>query len=88
MTDLVAKLTYVNIDSIVRHEIERRAEWITTWFGDRCEDMDPGCIICRLWTQHDVFVKSVLCGPETCDPVQSLVVDKAMDHFKSHGFSV
>ena len=80
MTDLV--------DEMVRQEIERRAEWITTWFGDRCEDVDPGCIICRLWTQHDVFVKSVAIPKRDMNPVQSLVVDKAMDHFKSHGFSV
>jgi hypothetical protein len=47
------------IDVEFRIEIRRRSEWIENWYGSRCTTTEPGCPICQMWEQHDLFVKTI-----------------------------
>lgn len=43
------------IDNMIEAEIRRRREWITDWFGERCDVFEPSCIVCQLWINQDQF---------------------------------
>ena len=46
------------VDCMIQQEIQRRSEWIANWFGPRCSDFEPTCIVCRLWDLHDQFIEA------------------------------
>jgi len=45
------------VDSMIEAEIQRRRDWITEWFGQRCDVFEPSCIVCRMWKNQDQFEK-------------------------------
>lgn len=42
-----------------RGEVTRRRDWTLDWFGERCDDYDPDCPVCRQWRLQDEWEKSI-----------------------------
>lgn len=43
------------VDSMTEQEVHRRREWITEWFGERCEEFESTCVVCQMWKNQDQF---------------------------------
>jgi len=39
---------------------EQLAAWITEYYGERCPEFEPTCLVCEAWHAYDVLFATVL----------------------------
>lgn len=47
------------LDREMEVEVSRRREWTSDWFGERCDDYDSDCPVCRQWQLQDEWERSI-----------------------------
>lgn len=50
----------LDFDEILALEIQRRRDFLSEFYGDRCEDFEPGCLCCKIWKDQDEWESLVL----------------------------
>jgi hypothetical protein len=67
------EFTAAGVSAALQLEVTKRREWVTTWFGVRCDDYSESCIICRMWANQDEF--AALIDLETAAELESNRLD-------------
>lgn len=39
----------------LEQQIQNRRNWLTGFFGSKCEDFEPDCLCCKMWKLQEEF---------------------------------